>query len=300
LCSAIVNWRCDYLILQNSLYGYAALPHIKKLLPSIQIIDVSHYIDEGWDQIAATAEVASCIDRRVALAESVRDRLVAMGTPESKIVLVRNGIDLERFRPSTVDAARSVKQVLFAARLTPRKQPLLLTDVARELCTLRPQRDFRFVIAGDGPEEARLRDRIHKLGLDDFFDLRGQVDDMAPLLAACDLLIVPSRSEGVPLVILESLASARPVVASCVGSIPEVLDSSCGILIENIDAAGEFTRAIDTLLNDPALRGRLGAAGRAKVEASHDIRQTRAAFADLLGYGSSVSVSATKRSTAIE
>lgn len=304
LVSLIANWRCDYLVLQNSLYGYAALPHIRKALPGIEIVDVNHYLDEGWDQIAATAAVESSIHRRVALAVSVRDRLLVAGTPESKILLLRNGVDLDRFRPAPRDRNAS-KTILFAARLTERKQPLLVADIARELATLRPQRDFRFVIAGDGPEDGRVRERVHKLGLDGVFDFRGQVDDLAPLLAACDLLLIPSRSEGVPLVLLEALASARPVVASRVGAIPEVLDSSCGVLIERIESPGEFAKAIHRLLDDSELRERMGAAGRSKVEASHDIRQTRATFAGLFGQsssdqGSSVSVSATNRSTAIE
>lgn len=299
LCSAIANWRCDYLVLQNSLYGYAALPHIKRMLPSIDIIDINHYLDEGWDQIAATAEVAESIDWRIALAESVRDRLIAAGTPASKILLVRNGVDLEKFGASAIAASQPL-EILFAARLTERKRPLFLADVARELVRLRPQRDFRFVIAGDGPEESRVRRRVRKLSFDPLFDFRGQVKDLAPLLAACAVLVHPSRSEGVPLVILEALASARPVVASKVGSIPEVLDSSCGILVEQIDAAGEFARAIHSLLDQPALRERMGVAGRRKVEANHDIRKTREAFASLFDQGSSLSVSSTKRSTAME
>jgi glycosyltransferase involved in cell wall biosynthesis len=306
LCSIVPNWRCDYLLIQNSLYGYAALPHLKKLLPDTRIFDLVHYVDEGWDQIAATAEVASCIDCRVALAESVRDRLLATGTPESKILLVRNGVDLERFQPSPINAAGSVKQILFAARLERRKQPLLLADIARELSNLRPQGDFRFVIAGDGPEKERFERRVHKLGLDAVFDFRGQVDDLAPLFAACDIVILPSRSEGVPLVILEALASARCAVASKVGSIPEVLDSSCGILIEHFDAAAEFARAIHSLLDQRGLREKMGAAGRRKVEANHDIRKTCATLVSLfdqgstVGQGSGVSVSSTNRSTAIE
>jgi glycosyltransferase involved in cell wall biosynthesis len=300
LYSIVANWRCDYLLVQNSLYGYAALPHLKKLLPDIRIIDVVHYVDEAWDQIASTAAVASYIDRRVALAESVRDHLLTMGTPESKILLVRNGVDLERFQPSPINAASSVKQILFAARLDPRKRPLLLADIARELSKLRPSGDFRFVIAGDGPEKERFECRVHKLGLDAVFDFQGQVDDLVPLLAACDIVILPSRSEGVPLVILEALASARCVIASKVGSIPEVVDSSCGILIENFDSAAEFARAIHSLLNQPELREKMGAAGRRKVEANHDIRKTCATLVSLFDQGASVSVASTNRSTAIE
>jgi glycosyltransferase involved in cell wall biosynthesis len=140
---------------------------------------------------------------------------------------------------------------------------------------------------------------VHKLGLDAVFDFRGQVDHLPPLFAACDVVILPSRSEGVPLVILEALASARPVVASKVGAIPEVVDSSCGILIEKPDAA-EFARALHSLLDQPEVREKMGAAGRRKMEANHDIRKTREAFAGLFDQGSSVSVASTSRSTAME
>jgi glycosyltransferase involved in cell wall biosynthesis len=279
LCSVISNWGCDYIVLQNSLYGYAALPHIKKLLPSIQIIDVIHSVDEAWDQIGAVAQVASYIDMRVAMSEAVRDRLLALGTPESKTLLVANGVDLDRFRPAPLHS-NSTKTILFAARLDPVKQPLLVADIAQALSILRPQRDFRFIIAGDGPQREAFERRVHQLGLDSLFDFRGQVDDLAPLYAACDVLLLPSRSEGVPLVVLEALASARPVVASNVGGIPEVLDLSCGILIEKGDA-GEFARAIHSLLDQPDLREKMGLAGRKKMEANHDIRRTREAFSSL-------------------
>lgn len=299
LCSAVVNWRCDYLVLQNSLYGYSALPQIKKLLPSIQIIEIIHSLDEAWDLVASTAEVASHIDVRVALSESVRDRLIAMRTPQEKMLLVRNGVDLERFRPA-LPSTHSAKNILFAGRLDPVKRPLLIAAIAKQLAKLRPQRDFQFCIAGEGPERERFEQRVRKLGLGGLFDFRGQVDDLAPLLAASDLLLLPSRSEGVPLVVLEALASARPVVASKVGSIPEILDASCGVLVENFDTAAEFVRAINSLLDQPELRKKMGIAGRRKVEANHDIRKTREVFAGLFDHGSEVSVSSTSRSTAIE
>jgi glycosyltransferase involved in cell wall biosynthesis len=114
------------------------------------------------------------------------------------------------------------------------------------------------------------------------------------------MVILPSRSEGVPLVILEALASGRCVIASKVGSIPEVLDSSCGILIEHFDDAVEFARAIHSLLDRREFREEMGAAGRRKVEANHDIRKTCDAVIRLFDQGSAVSVSSTNRSTAME
>ncbi len=260
LCSVVSNWRCDFLVLQNSLYGYAAVPPIKNLLPEIKIVDVIHSVDEAWDQIASTAGVASQIDRRVAMSEAVRNRLLALGVPEEKILLVRNGVDLERFRPAPL-SFDPIKNILFAGRLDPVKRPLLVADIAKELAKLRPQRDFHFSIAGDGPEQERFKRRVHELQLEAVFDCLGHVADLAPLYAAADVVILPSRSEGVPLVVLEALASARCVVASNAGSIPEVLDASCGILIDKPDAA-EFARAINSLLDHPEVRKKMGAAGR--------------------------------------
>jgi len=298
LCSVISNWRCDYLVVQNSLYGYAAIPHIKKLLPEIKIVDVIHSVDEAWDQIGSTAGVASEIDRRVAMSEAVRNRLLAVGVPEEKISLVPNGVDLMRFRQAP-PAAHSTKTILFAARLDPVKRPLLVADIANVLSKLRPQRDFRFTIAGDGPEKESFQRRVKKLEFEALFDFRGQVDDLAPLYAASDIVILTSRSEGVPLVVLEALACGRPVVASNVGAIPEVLDSSCGMLIDRPNPA-EFAQAINTLIDRPELLEAMGAEGRKKMEASHDIRKTREAFAKLFDQGASASVSSTNRSTAIE
>jgi glycosyltransferase involved in cell wall biosynthesis/GT2 family glycosyltransferase len=301
LCSVIYNWRCDTLIVQNSLYGYAALPHIKKLLPEIKTFDVIHSVDETWDQIASTAGVASQIDLRVAMSASVQKRLLALGVPARKILLVPNGVDLERFYPTEpVPSGDAFKNVLFAARLDPVKRPLLVADIARELLKLRPQLDFRFTVAGDGPERERFERRVRNLGLEGAFDFRGHVADLAPLYAAADVVILPSRSEGVPLVVLEALASARCVIASRAGSIPEVLDASCGILVGPSDSAAEFARAINSLLDHRELREKMGAAGRRKMEGSHDIRKTRETLAQLFDQGASDSVASTNRSTAIE
>ncbi len=145
-------------------------------------MDIVHNIDESWDIAAATASVANCLDVRVAVSDLVRRRLLAVGTPEDRIRLLRSGVDLDRFQPAPPRPG-PVRQILFAGRLDPVKRPLLLVDIATELAALRKKHDFRFVIAGDGPEEEPLRNRIRQTGLQDVFDLRGQVDDLAPLYA---------------------------------------------------------------------------------------------------------------------
>jgi glycosyltransferase involved in cell wall biosynthesis len=282
LVSVVSNWRCDFIVVQNSLYGYAALPHLRRLWPGIKIIDVIHNIDEDWDLIASTSEVAGEVDIRVAVSDSVRRRLLSSGVPEDRIRLLRSGVNLDHFRPAPVISSRAEKQILFAGRLDPVKRPLLLVDIASQLSTLRTARDFRFVIAGDGPEGETMRQRVRRSGLEGVFEFRGQVEDLAPLYADSDVVVLPSRSEGVPLVVLEALACSRPVVASKVGAIPEVLGPECGALIGiSPDEAAGFAHALDTLLNRSELRERMGAEGRRRVEARYDLRQAREGYTEL-------------------
>jgi glycosyltransferase involved in cell wall biosynthesis len=96
-------------------------------------------------------------------------------------------------------------------------------------------------------------------------------------------VILPSRAEGIPLVVLEALACSRPVVASNVGAIGEVLTPDCGVLIDvGRSEAAAFAGALDTLLNQPELREKMGAAGRKKIEAEYDVRLTRKIYSRLL------------------
>ncbi len=280
--SIVTNWKCAAVLVQNSLAGYSALPHIRRDLPDAKLMDVVHSVDEDWDLISVTAGLAAQIDVRVAVSDVVRSRLLACGTPESRISLVRNGVDLERFHPSLETARHERKQILFAGRLDPIKRPSLLVDIAGELLSLRKKADFVFVVAGEGPEASALQARVRRKGLEGVFEFLGHVEDMPPLIAAADIVLLPSRSEGVPLIVLESLACATPVLASKVGALAEVVDSSCGVLIE--PAGGEastFAAAIDRLLNHPDLCRKMGEAGRKKVAAEYDLRRAREAYARL-------------------
>lgn len=269
--SIVSNWRCDFVLVQNTLSGYAALPHIKRGLPEIKTIDLVHAIDDRWDQIAVTGSVASFLDLRIAVSDAVRERLLASGTPRERVRMVRAGINLERFPAAPVRSEAEPRRVVFAGRLDPVKRPLLLVEIAALMTDLGEARDFRFSVAGDGPEADPLREAIRKAKLGAAFDLQGHVDDIATLFASCDVCVIPSRAEGIPLVAMEALACSRPVVASNVGSIHELVDASCGVLIEaGPDEVRAFAAAISDLLDRPELRKRMGEAGRRKVEVQYD------------------------------
>jgi glycosyltransferase involved in cell wall biosynthesis/GT2 family glycosyltransferase len=282
--SIVRNWRVDAVLVQNALAAYSAIPQLKMQMPGMRIMDLVHAVGAKWDLVSRTAEVGPYIDTRVVVSEAARDHLRRFGLEDQKIRLIRPGIDLERFRPASSHTGSGLKRVLFAGRLDPVKRPVLLPAIARALLRRRPNEDFRVVVAGDGPEDGPLRAQVRRAGVDRLFEFLGYVVDLAPVIAESELLIVPSREEGIPLVILEALACSKPVVASKVGAITEALDETSGLLIAPADGeADAFAEAIHRLLEDPGLRAEMGAAGRRKVEAEFDLRRARQAYQELFG-----------------
>ena len=269
--SIITNWACDVLVIQNTLLCYNLLPTLKKLMPRIKVIDLVHAIDRENDIVTCTEAVSPYLDTRVAISEAVRRRLLDAGVASDRIVVAPNGVDLEHFRQTADLTGSRSARILFAGRLDEVKRPLLLVEIAKALRKLRASHDFQFVVAGDGPENTRLRSAVRRAGMEHQFEFLGQVPDLAPVVAGSTLLVITSRSEGVPLVMLEALASGRPVVASDVGAIREVLDSTTGFLIRRTSGeAGRFAAAIDTLLSDSELRRKMGERGRRVVEQKHN------------------------------
>jgi glycosyltransferase involved in cell wall biosynthesis/GT2 family glycosyltransferase len=272
LYSIARNWQFEKLLIQNSLPAYAIARELKADLPGLKVMDLIHSTDAEWDIVSSTEAVAGCMDVRIAISEAVRARLLRAGTPSAAIRLIRNGIDLDG-RP-VARTAKSVHQILFAGRLDPVKRPLMLVDIAIALRQLRPESAFRILVAGDGPESGPLRERVRRAGVSDFFQCLGHVPDITPFLENVDLLVLTSRTEGIPLVVLEAFAAGRPVVASNVGAVAEVVDTDTGFIIEPSGMESEvkaFARAIHALLESPELRERMGRNARVKVETEYNI-----------------------------
>ncbi len=285
LLSILVNWKADVVLIQNSLAAYCVLPHLRSLLPEAFTIDLIHSVGDDFDLPTETIPVAEYLDLRVAISESGRQHLLRLGVPDSRIRLIRNGVDLQRFHPTPQrnrPSESTQHRILFAGRLDAVKRPLLLPRIARALCVRRPARDFRFVVAGDGPESVTLRSELLRANLENIFDLTGYVEDLPSLLAASNVVLIPSRNEGVPLIALEAMAASRPFVAANVGALPELVLNDNGLLIDRGPAEVEdFASALDALLSDAARRERMGQNGRKLAESAYDLRATRSAYAEL-------------------
>jgi glycosyltransferase involved in cell wall biosynthesis len=137
---------------------------------------------------------------------------------------------------------------------------------------LRKTRPIHLAIAGEGPMRRDLPREIERLGLTDCVTLLGHRTDVPNLLASLDVLVLPSYAhEGIPQIILQAQAMARPIVATRIGGIPEVVENNVtGLLVEPKEAAA-LAAKISALLVDRSLADRLRHAGRAQIEAKYSL-----------------------------
>jgi glycosyltransferase involved in cell wall biosynthesis len=207
--------------------------------------------------------------RVVAVSEDVRQRLLKSGVKAKKISMIRNGIDLRPFdRASAVvkdELAWGAYQVVgLVGRLSVEKGVDIFLHAAARVLAHCP--DAKFIVAGDGPDRAELETLIDQLGIRGSVRLLGRRDDMSSLYASLDVMVSASRQEGLPIAILEGMASRLPLVATAVGEVPTViLDGRTGMLVP-AEAPDLLAAAIIELLRDPAKRERLGSAARQLIQ----------------------------------
>ncbi len=211
------------------------------------------------------------VDRVIAVSERLRIELTD-AYPEEKLRCIHNGIDVETHRSRSqkpidreqLGVGRDEFAVGVVGRLTAVKGIDVFLESARQIAQANPA--ARFVVVGDGPLRRTLERQAGEQGLSGRVIFLGHRDDAARLVGALDLLMIPSRSEGIPMVLLEALASETPVVASRVGGIPEVVeDRRHGLLCAPGDA-GALARACTRIMSDRDEAKAMASAGLRRVE----------------------------------
>lgn len=213
-----------------------------------------------------------------------RLRELGGGRHDAKVHVVRCGVELARL-PAPVRRQPGPGEplvVLSVGRLSPEKGHLGLVEAFAEVIRRGP--DCRLVLIGGGPEEAAIRAAIAAGGLDERVELRGAQPEAAVLeaMASAHVFAMSSLMEGLPVVLMEALALQLPVVAPDITGIPElVVHGETGLLYPAGDWLELATR-LEHLASDPALRARLGAAGRERVVREFDSGSAAAPLARLL------------------
>jgi glycosyltransferase involved in cell wall biosynthesis len=222
----------------------------------------------------------------VSVTEWGRAQLHALegGRHDGKVHVVRCGVDVARLpRPERrAPAPGEPLLVLSVGRLSPEKGLIGLVEAFAQL--VRGGADCRLVLVGGGPEEGAIRAAVAARGLEGRVELRGAQPEAAVLeaMARADVFAMSSLMEGLPVVLMEALALELPVVAPAITGIPElVVDGETGLLYpRGVWAA--LAERLARLAADPALRARLGAAGRARVVRDFDAGAAAAPLARLL------------------
>jgi glycosyltransferase involved in cell wall biosynthesis len=157
--------------------------------------------------------------------------------------------------------------ILTMARLAPDKGLEYLIEAAPVL--LRSERQFQIVIAGDGPVRAQLEELTRKLGVADWVTFLGFREDVSDLLAASDLVVLPSLREGLSISLLEAMAAGKPIIATSIGSHREVVSQSEIALVVPPADASALCNAILLLAQNPLQMVRLGENARALFESQY-------------------------------
>ena len=193
-----------------------------------------------------------------------------------KLKIVHCGIDPRRYE-ETVNT--DGHQLLFVGRMAQVKGVPLLLNAVASLSKSHPKTHLTLI--GDGPDRAALEKQAETLGIIDHVSFEGYQSQAAvsEALSASDLFVLPSFAEGVPVVLMEAMAAKRAVLTTRIAGIPELIeDGQSGVLVTPGDQ-NALTQSLATLLDDPALRDRLGAKARTKVQAEFNITTEAAKLA---------------------
>jgi glycosyltransferase involved in cell wall biosynthesis len=219
-------------------HGYRALALCRAVaLGGPQLVATVH----GFTSHDRRARLYEAVERRmcrgtghvVAVSEPLADQLRASGVREDRVSVVIN--PLPRVLPPATPPSNSDRRLrLLSVGRISREKGL---DVLLRALALVPHLNLSVRIIGDGPLLGELERQVRDLSLGGRVMLSGYVDDVAPALGACDLFVLPSRTEGTPLSLIEAMAAGRPVVASDVGGVSAALRHGAGILTRPGDAS---------------------------------------------------------------
>lgn len=206
----------------------------------------------------------------VAVSRSVADRLAGAGVNPSRITVIPNGVDLDRWSRAAIPAGRppglpeTPRVIGMVARLSGDKDLDTLLEAFGRVAERRD--DVGLAVVGDGPERGRLESLAARHPHAGRIAVLGHRTDVLGLTASFSVAVLSTRAEGMPNAVLEAMALERPVVASRVGGVPELVEHERHGLLTPPGDAEALAAALLRLLDDPGEASRLARAARARVE----------------------------------
>jgi glycosyltransferase involved in cell wall biosynthesis len=263
---AQLNW------LLSGKYGILAAALARKPV----IATLQQFMEPPWGKMIDFQQqlLAHCVDQYIAVSNAVARQLCdTFQVPAQKVKVIPNCVPFPQtsgWGKSSLrsDLGLSTERpvVLTVARLDQQKGHTFLLQAIRQVP------EVTFVMAGSGPERPTLEAMARELGIDERVIFLGHREDIPGLLACCDLFVLPSIYEGLPLSLLEAMDAGKAVVATAVGGTPELVrEGETGFLVPKRDPAA-LARAIQRLLSDPELTHRMGKAGKNWVQQNYSVK----------------------------
>jgi glycosyltransferase involved in cell wall biosynthesis len=280
------TWRPD--ILQTSLFHANMLGRLAAWRAGVPHVVSGIRVAErrGRWRLRVDRWTDRLVDRHVCVSQAVAEfSCTEGGLSASKLVVIPNGVDLARYdnvRPIVADelgVPAGRQWITYVGRLDPQKGSEWLLDNASSWLTTAADHDL--LLVGDGPLRARMENlvRAHQLaGCVHFVGWRG---DVPRILAASRLLVLPSLWEGMPNVVLEAMASSRPVLATDVEGVRELLGPDADPQVVAVGDADAWNAKLLALVRDPQLAAQLGARNRQRVAERFTLDRVTGAYAQL-------------------
>lgn len=217
-------------------------------------------------------------DAIITLNQYLKRQIILMGVNNEKIDIIPVGVNLDRFQVQVSDSFKNeIKRELkirltdfiigFVGRLSKEKNVVSLLNAFIELHNGHGKGNFTLLLIGDGPERETLLEISERYSLPSKVVVTGTRRDIEHLLTVMDVFVIPSYTEGLPLSLLEAMASSKSIIASNIPAIREIVRHSEEAILVNPHNVEELKQAILLLCNDPDLKAKLGrkASARAKV-----------------------------------
>ena len=287
LVHLVESRRPDVVVVSNSELGYRLLPYLRARCPETPLVDFCHSEAEHWNNGGyprLSVEYHELLDLTIVASRHLQRWMTDRGAGAERVEVCYANVDVDAIRPDatrreqirnrlSIDEAEVV--LLFVGRVSADKQPRVLAETIRDL--RERGTSFTTIIAGDGPDLPWLRTFVKRSGLDRVH-LLGELPhgEIAALMTAADVMLLPSRSEGIALTLYEAMAAGVPVVAAAVGGQAELVTPECGTLVapgRHEQEVERYAGALAPLLQSAERRRRMGAAARSRVEAHFSIER---------------------------
>lgn len=212
-------------------------------------------------------------DKIVCNSESVKSHYEKkLGQISRKLIVIKNGIDLERFSfDNSKPVQKKEKIVLTVSRISPEKGIQFLIEAAK--IVLKKTKDVKFLIAGKGPLRKELEDLVKKHKIQDRVIFSGYIKNIENLISESDVVILPSLWEGLPNILLEAMAMKKPIIATDVGGVREIVKNGENGFIVKPACAREIAKRIIDVLTDEKNSLRMGENGYRFVKGNFDVKK---------------------------